>query len=1487
MCLRDDFGSVAIWNEDDKHVHYTERVLDFSICDLKESETGYIQFHYYNCITGASVKPLVCTKQCHTSVDKVAKTVTVTTTGKNYIVTNLNNFVSKGWFQNKKVIYLSEPKNKLHITCGDKSEEFVINAKWHEECYNHLGDYVPRAFLRPICNNASMIISLAFIVLCLCLLWFLMKIYHIRALFGTVLYYPVKYWEKMKLQLLGRCKNCGCVGHPYSPCPTQCTCGYPAKHPDLLMDHKKKHNCDDSSLLLATEYAGARLTKFLLAVTITFLLLSFVAPISGQQSVEKSRILCSVYNVCNTTIKDSANTKQQPSIWNHILERVSMNKFLSTIFVICCSILYMVNINRSITKCLLSMSLNATEFQGQSNSKRSMVYRATCLPNKESRTACKRILSSMTVGVCTDCGLAHVNKTNCYKKCDCGFRSTDNNSYDLDFHEISSHCFSKFIEVRRSANFRIFTSSMKRKSVLLVMLCLVAVASSCDMDLVRSMKSADNHYISCVQKDQPTEIHNCLNKIPMPKRYRDGSCDEDLVSTERHLCTLSRTHVIEFLITAMQSQIEDNNARDKAKSIDIYDMTMNIYRRIIGIKGIEHELERIASAIQMLQDTSSSRGLKLGKRIPNDLIKKVWDCPSSLAEASLIVLNTINMIYSTSFPEQPVESLTDSNGNNVKYEIGEESVKLKLPQVEENPQANPRTLSDATKPTLHKETKVHSSTIQTPTRKFWIGEDTKQPEVVGEATPTPVIPSVKPTIPSKPTKRIIPNPHDLVWSNCSTDIYMKSNDLSNGYRKVTSYRAKNAIAFIFREDDKSKYWYISSNYSLRDANSESVGNPCKTIDRISLTQSAYSYNDCLHVLKSTARFNDKTGYQFTVKSISNVKYNVCLYSKEQVTNYRVMECALYAELVNSGLTKVDTECGPCTDCYPVEVHQRAGITIKNVRDYEQHWAEYVDKYLSHIETDVHLGKGKEVAAIKNAYKAEKAITATGVTTNEGVEEAIAILDLNLDQYQSTKFKISDKTGRHLFDVSVSIESARVESDYVLEYLAPLSIGIDSTSASNCTGDCGYHKPRYNSVPFEFPKSSAWGCQEFRCWAFGTGCTWGDCKNIEDYQNGYKVYSKASITDIKHAKVCVYLSRRGFCSDLIKDKNIELGDFTFEPFMPDVNIMPKMITSDSYQAIRIGQINERGSYSFECGSYQVVNGTVYGEQDADAHVECHGIAPKSVSVKKCWKNENAICKNHEVLDTHYYHTIHKTHDILNIAREGTNIGTLKISFNIGSLKFYTESDSTSIQLNGGNCKGCYGCNLGVVCDLNVMSSSKFRCDANCTCPLTHDGFYADPDISLMHVHMKCSDKVPSISCTICNKTVTFHTSITADKNTLSIETPHDRSEIESFDKKYSTWGSEVLREIGVFFTDFGTYFTGTWGFVKAISFLFIIVLFCCVAWIVLIPLVLRAARSIRKSYIENIKKMRTSDTMKERIERELRQEFGAKGRAKPVKPGWVD
>ncbi|QLA47077.1 polyprotein [Bushbush virus] len=288
ICIKDDISIVkttsAQIRNTSQYVNTVYRkmlIQNYENCNPEETPNGPIMIFKPNDDLMLIPHTYACRIPCTISLDEEEANIILHSESLNHYEV-MGTTTANRWFQGTSSYSLEHTCEHIQVTCGSTSLSFHACFKYHMACIRLLNrSYMPAFMVQSVCQNKELILMTCLVLIIFGLLYIMTMTYICYILIPV--FYPFTYiWGFLYNKSCKKCYYCGLAYHPFTKCGKNCVCGCMFENSERMKKHRESGMCKGfKSLRAARILCKNRGSSLVLAVILSFLLLSFVQPIEG------------------------------------------------------------------------------------------------------------------------------------------------------------------------------------------------------------------------------------------------------------------------------------------------------------------------------------------------------------------------------------------------------------------------------------------------------------------------------------------------------------------------------------------------------------------------------------------------------------------------------------------------------------------------------------------------------------------------------------------------------------------------------------------------------------------------------------------------------------------------------------------------------------------------------------------------------------------------------------------------------------------------------------------------------------------------------------------------------------------------------------------------------------------------------------------------------------------------------------------------------
>ncbi|QLA47074.1 polyprotein [Cananeia virus] len=1167
ICIKDDISMVKTTSKQiantSIHANSVLRkmlVANYDDCNLVEVSNGPIMIFKPDNDLILIPHTYACRADCAISLDEQEANIVLHSDKLNHFEV-MGTTTANRWFQGSTSYSLEHTCEHIQVTCGSNTLSFHACFKYHMACIRLMNrSYMPAFMIQSICQNKELIL-IGILVLIIFGLLYIMTLTYICYILIPI-FYPITYlYGILYNKSCKKCYYCGLAYHPFSKCGKNCVCGCMFENSERMKAHRENGLCKGyKSMRAARILCKNRGSSFILAVILSFLILSFIQPIEAIKLKYNDEII---------------EIDQVTEQFDEILNQLSLSQ----------------NIARAL--CVL---ISATMVL--------VIIMIACRANFEDK------LLARTIKYCHECDMTHSRAglreffdgkfTNKCNSCLCGVDLNNEdaeNGYMIPVeHKITFHCYlpPRYNALRRM---NIWTNN-----VLLGILCIFITLTAVQADLDKCIKVKESKTIT-----EPVECSAWL-KIPTSctsvKDFREFFRGVKLPTADSELVDKMPTG-----INALFEESEASNNLYKSYLIEegivkTYCSKLNKARQANEGQNLKTKELIKSKVLEICSDHNSqsfcncftaTSGCTQGDALTNainhykthqedfksDLMKIVMTLSEVLP--GLLGRELSFSLASKNF------SRTKSIADKMKNKFGQSNAIVACVNFLE------KTLADSTLMNLEltgravKAPAPYSVEWKTPNIFENLQDGTSDLKVCTSA----VI-----------YRCILPLSSRLTY-------YLKCNNEENKFYLAPGY------GFAPKHASASDLC-VGDSFCDLDFTPVRAGEKEKVSPLICTHQSTTNFNFTKTNPSNKCR---KLSSQTCTYKSANKTFVECSngYFYEYTNLYQAPgdDVGVYCFDKNCKTALVPHHPANLIGCKVHSLNMKSKrlkeIIYENIEQLKHSLQETIKNDL--IEHKYTLTK--DLPKMSPTFRP---LSIMGIETESGMDSAYIETNLLVKSGVSTGITIMSKKGEKLFDLILFVKSAHYESIAEYIYTTGPTIGINMQHDEQCTGTCPANLAKNGWLSFSKEHTSNWGCEEFGCLAINEGCLYGHCKDI--IKPEMKVYKKVN-EEYPKVSICTVLPDESYCHEITSFTPLISDKLEVQFISNEAGKIPKIFAYKSNR-VMTGMINDRGSFSKMCGSVQAIDNNVFGAGVPRFDYICHAARRKEVTISKCYDNFYESC-----------------------------------------------------------------------------------------------------------------------------------------------------------------------------------------------------------------------------------------------------------------------
>ncbi|AKO90175.1 polyprotein [Guama virus] len=1048
ICIKDDISiikttSTQIRNTS-KHANVVYRkmlIQNYEQCNPEEVANGPIMIFKPNEDMMLIPHTFACRVPCTISLDEEEANIILHSEKLNHYEV-MGTTTANRWFQGTTSYSLEHTCEHIQVTCGPTSLSFHACFKYHMACIRFLNrNYMPTFMVQSVCQNKELIIMGCLVLIIFGILYIMTMTYICYILIP--IFYPITYlYGIIYNKSCKKCQYCGLAYHPFSKCGKNCVCGCMFENSDRMKKHRESGMCHGyKSLRAARILCKNRGSSFVLAVILSFLLLSFVQPIEGIKLQYNGEII-----ELNAVSEEFTKIQIQ-------LESAQMMPIV---------------ISSLISSLMIALVLL-------------MVFRKKI----------DSMLFRRTVYSCPECNMNHPKKglvffgdfTNRCNSCMCGcdynqeMNNTENDYMIPMDHTKSINCYipGRFYVARR-----VEATTLRVCLVLLTIMLCVSVAYADDQCSKLSGSPSVTNPVECsVWYRLPT---SCSGTTNLKEFFRSAKASEiDIAAAEKMSIGLDN-----LLMESEQSQYPRKSYVLESGALVLFCNELADAKKKTGKLNIA-----IGKLIEKkpLGICASGKANELCK-----CFKGETGCDSSNAMTNAItyykthqqiykddltkITNALMKTYPGLLSKELGLSLKSDNFSKVKDLAGK--MKGKFGSAEAAAACITfldKTLGDAALEKLNPHIQLARTAV--PFAKI---ETSVFQSLTSNTEPVKVCKTPKIY---RCSYVLAPRFKYFVTCNSEANKFYEVPETGFSYKPNESGSLCVADPFCdatfkpVSDSEKAELETLVCNQQDTTNFNFSILNPITRCHKVSSQTCTYGTANKTFVECKTGYF-----YEYTELFQSGTD-DIGVYCFSQ-------DCRTIARPHH-----VSNLQGCILHVSNLESRKLKEIVYENIEQLKHSIQEA-------IKTDLIEHKYSLTMNLPKMSPSFKALSIMGTETDSGVESAYIETNILARAGMSTGIALKDKKGNSLFDLVLFVRSAHYESATEFLYTTGPTVGINLQHDEQCTGSCPSDLKKPGWLSFYKEHTSTWGCEEFGCLAINEGCVFGHCRDIiKPEMNVYK------------------------------------------------------------------------------------------------------------------------------------------------------------------------------------------------------------------------------------------------------------------------------------------------------------------------------------------------------------------------------------------------
>ncbi|QLA46926.1 polyprotein [Minatitlan virus] len=1291
ICIKDDISMVKTTSKQfantTKYANVVLRkmlVQNYEECNPVEVANGPIMIFKPNEDLMLIPHTYACRVECTISLNEEDATIILHSDKLNHYEV-MGTTTANRWFQGSTTYSLEHTCEHIQVTCGSNSLGFHACFKYHMACIRLMNrSYMPAFMIQSVCQNKELIIVGALILIIFGLLYILTLTYICYILIPV--FYPITYiYGVIYNKSCKKCYYCGLAYHPFSKCGKNCVCGCMFENSERMKKHRESGMCKGyKSLRAARILCKNRGSSFVLAVILSFLLLSFIQPIEGIKLSYQGEI-----------IEIETVTEE----FDLVLSKLAEARSLPMAYCVLTAIFSLI----------LAITM---VFKSSIESKIMRLYAHYCgeCDMIHQRRGLRYFFNGEFTNKCNSC------------MCGCNYNAEFNND-ESDYmipmdHILKPECSipGKYQALRRMSR----TTDNIILGFLLLLFCLSV--SYAEDQCAKIVGSTITDSIECsVWYRLPT---SCSEDTNIQQYFKSAKLPEvDVLEVEKLSTKLSNLLAeSEASIFPIKSHLLESGALKMfcKELADCKKKTGKVNSELVSrLKSSKIEIcaankdTKICPCFKGEDSCSPSDSMtnainhyKTHKEIFKDDLYKiialmVKSYPGILAKELNIALRGKNFTKIKEIAKK------------MSGKFGEASAATACMNFIE------KTLSDTTLANVDtKDIPVVVQSLAIPTVKPF--SPTKNIVFVSMVSSTEPIKICK----SAKLYRCVHLFAAVIeyYVTCGSDTTKFYKIPDSGISYNMNNRVDLCVADPFcevnfevvsdsKKDELSSMSCVQQTSGLQNHTKTWARTKCKKI----------SSQTCLHKGANKTFIECQDGYFY--------EYHDVVYQSgtDEIGTYCFdRNCKKYS--------------------YPHHPVNLVGciLHVNNMNNRKLREIVYEDiEQLKHsiqeaIKTDLVQHKYKLTKDLPKIAPSFKPLSIQGIESDSGIDNAYIETNIIARTGMSTGITLKAKDGKTLFDLIIFIKSAHYESSASLIYTTGPTVGITMQHEEQCTGRCPEKISKKGWLSFSKEHTSQWGCEEFGCLAINEGCLYGNCRDI--IRPELQVYKK-TLNDDPKIEICIALPEGSYCHELTSFNPVVTDKLEIQFLSNEAGRIPRIFGYKSNKVLT-GMINDKGTFSRMCGSVQSFDNQIWGSGTAKFDYICHAARRKEVTISRCYDNFYEACLNLNQERDMVFDD--KTNKILSLNKL---LGEIRVKVKLGDIRYkvFEKEPSMDVKLS---CAGCLNCIKGMDCELNIISSSDTVCPLVSNCQLFHNNIKIEANTQKYGIKAKCAEnKVTITVCNI--------------------------------------------------------------------------------------------------------------------------------------------
>ncbi|AKO90174.1 polyprotein [Orthobunyavirus guajaraense] len=1038
ICIKDDISLIKTTSTQVRntsmHLNTVFRkmlIQNYEDCNPVETPSGPIMIFRPNDDMLLIPHTFACRIPCTISLDEEEANIILHSEKLNHYEV-MGTTTANRWFQGTTSYSLEHTCEHIQVTCGSTSLSFHACFKYHMACIRLLNkSYMPAFMIQSVCQNKELILMGCLVLIIFGILYIMTLTYICYILIP--IFYPFTYlYGIIYNKSCKKCYYCGLAYHPLTKCGTNCVCGCMFENSERMKKHRESGLCRGyKSLRTARILCKNRGSSFILAIILSFLLLSFIQPIEGLKLTYKGEVV---------------ELENAVAEFENIYSKLDYAMILPTVY----------------------MSLLAT----------SLLIIAVILIFYEKIV--EKICSRYAY-VCNECDMVHPLKglkffgdfTNKCNMCMCGCNYNDAILDESEYmipntHKYTVHCT---MPARYYAIRKLNTGINTTYTIILTILFISSIAYATD---TCSQIINNNHISDPLQCSVWYRIPTSCSSSTMWEDFIKAlkATKEDQDAAQKIQSTLegmllesekARTPIGSFLLESGALKMHCNElaeAKTKtgklnkllARTIEKAHLEICATGKLIDLcKCMRNEASCPSSTTVTNAQTHYKAHIQIFK---NDVAK---------------VVNALIKTYPGILTRELTIAMKSTNFSKIKEIAGK--------MVDKFGQADAAIGCMKYLQLLLNESELEQASPILPTPKEVPAYVTERNEIFKSMTDsTQKIKECKNIkvykcsyiIASRFTYAISCNGNDNVfYEHPGLDLASKYNDVSTKCVKDPFCDVEFTTIPVSRKDELQTL-------------------TCKQEDSPHFDFSRFKpMAKCLKVSSQTCTYREQNQTFIECK-------NGFFYVYSKLTQTPGDDIGVYCFepgcKANTLPHHVDNLQGCILHQSTLESRDLKEIVYENIEQLKHSLQET-------IKTDLIEHKYKLTMNLPKIIPSFKALSIMGTETDSGIDSAYIETNIIAKTGMSTGITLKTKNGENLFDIVIFIKSAHYESIADNIYTTGPTVGINMQHDEQCTGTCPKDLKKEGWLSFSKEHTSTWGCEEFGCLAINEGCLYGHCQDI--------------------------------------------------------------------------------------------------------------------------------------------------------------------------------------------------------------------------------------------------------------------------------------------------------------------------------------------------------------------------------------------------------